>query len=88
MLEDLTQLTAVQYAPKVRVNGLAPGPVKGISGQPRHQEAGLAKHMPLRFLPETDDVADGIIYLLGAQSVTGQVLFVDSGRHLGRGVFS
>lgn len=87
MLEDLTQLGAVEYAPRIRVNGVAPGPIKGISGRPRAEEAGLAKHLPLRHLPEADDVADAVLYLLGAGSVTGQVVYVDSGRHLGRAVY-
>jgi pteridine reductase len=88
MLADLTQLAAVEYAPRVRVNGVAPGPVKGISGRPRAQEADLVKHMPLLRLADADDVADAVLYLLGARSVTGQTIYVDGGRHLGRGVFA
>ncbi|MEA3190789.1 MAG: hypothetical protein QOD77_1371 [Thermoplasmata archaeon] len=82
MLADLTRLCAVQFAPKATVNGVAPGPVK-MGTDLDH----LAKHLPMRKLPHPDDVADAALYLLGAPAVTGQVLHVDGGRHLGRAVY-
>ncbi len=86
MLADFTRLCAVEYAPAVTVNGVAPGPVS-----PPHDDASflerMRRHLPLRKTPTQDDVADAVLYLLGARSVTGQVLFVDSGRHLGKAVY-
>ena len=39
---------------------------------------------PLKRNPGPDDIADAALYLLGARNVTGQVVFVDGGRHLVR----
>ncbi|MEQ1687090.1 MAG: SDR family oxidoreductase, partial [Sphingopyxis sp.] len=42
----------------------------------------VAALMPLGRLPRPDDVADAILYLIGAGSVTGQTIFVDGGANL------
>lgn len=88
MLADLTQLSAVRLAPDITVNGVAPGPVLPQKGQGTAILARWAKHLPLQRTPTPDDVADAALYLLGARSVTGQILYVDGGRHLGRAVYA
>lgn len=87
MLADMTQLLAVQLAPSVTVNGVAPGPVLPPPGQGDEVLARWAKHLPLQHTPTPDDIADATVFLLASASVTGQVLYVDGGRHLGKGVF-
>ena len=86
LLADLTRLSAVAYAPRVTVNGVAPGPVTDPPGEAGFLER-IRKHLPLRRTPTPGDVADAVAYLLGARNVTGEVLFVDGGRHLGRAVY-
>lgn len=91
MLADLTRLCAVEYAPRITVNGVSPGPVlppedaQGRSDPEFLQR--LAKHLPLRSTPTPRDVAETVVHLLGARSTTGQVVDVDGGRHLGRAVY-
>ncbi len=87
MLADLTQLSAVEFAPHITVNGVAPGPVLPPAGEGLGTLARWAKHLPLQRTPSPDDVADAALFLLGARSVTGQVIYVDGGRHLGRAVY-
>lgn len=76
-LRDETILAAMRWAPIVRVNAVAPGPVLAPVGV--HEPAG---EMPLAQRPTPDDVADAVAYLLGAESVTGVILPVDAGQHL------
>lgn len=80
-LADLTRLAAVELAPAFTVNGVAPGPVllpPDETGKPRDK----AGKIPLGRRPTPDDVADAVLTLLRADSVTGQILFVDGGQHL------
>jgi NAD(P)-dependent dehydrogenase (short-subunit alcohol dehydrogenase family) len=93
MLADLTRLCAVQFAPGVRVNGVSPGAVLGPSNRPMTAEeekeflARMAKHIPLRRTPTPEDIAEAVVFLLSARAVTGTVVEVDGGRHLGRAVY-
>jgi NAD(P)-dependent dehydrogenase (short-subunit alcohol dehydrogenase family) len=78
----LTRMTALEFAPDVRVNGVAPGLILPPPGQ---DESYLAKHgktVPLRRHGTVADVTEAVLYLLRSEFVTGQVLFVDGGRHL------
>jgi hypothetical protein len=87
VLAEMTRLQAVEYAPKLRVNGVAPGPILPPEGDAEAMLDRVSKHLPLRKSPSPDDVADAVLYLLGARGVTGEVLHVDGGRHLGRAVY-
>lgn len=80
-LAELTRLAAVELAPKFSVNGVAPGPVllpADEIGKPRDK----AGPIPLNRRPTPDEVAEAVLYLLRADAVTGQILFVDGGQHL------
>lgn len=65
------------WAPRVRVNGVAPGPVLVPEGV---REA--AGELPLGRRPTVEDVAQAVVFLCKSQSITGQILFVDGGQHL------
>jgi pteridine reductase len=74
----LTRVFARALAPEVRVCGVAPGPVAVEAGQ----EERRAAETLLRRIGSPDDVAEAVLYLAGADFVTGTSLFVDGGRHL------
>jgi pteridine reductase len=81
-LEAVTRQLAVQLAPRVRVNAVAPGAVLPPDDWPEAARLEFEAGTPLRRLGSPDDVAQAVVYLAAAPYVTGQVLFVDGGRHL------
>jgi NAD(P)-dependent dehydrogenase (short-subunit alcohol dehydrogenase family) len=85
-LAGATELLAAALAPRVRVNGIAPG-LSLISGDQSEDDfRRLVDRTPLGKGSSPDAIADALAYLLRADVVTGQVLFVDGGRRLaGRG---
>ena len=85
-LAAATTLLAQAFAPAVRVNAVAPGLTLASGDQSADEFAGVARANLLQRPVGAEAVADGVAYLLGAQSVTGQTLFVDCGqRFLKRG---
>jgi NAD(P)-dependent dehydrogenase (short-subunit alcohol dehydrogenase family) len=81
-LKEITTLTALEFAPILQVNGVAPGAVMPPEGFGDDYLQGLTRDLPLKRRGYPGDIADAILYLLGASFVTGQVIFVDGGRHL------
>ena len=74
----LTRVFARALAPEVRVCGIAPGPVDVEPGQEERRSAETL----LGRIGSPEDVADAVLYLLGAEFVTGTTLVVDGGRLL------
>jgi pteridine reductase len=74
----LTRVFARALAPEVRVCGIAPGPVAVEPGQ----EERRAAETLLGRIGSPDDVAGAVVYLVGAEFVTGTTLVVDGGRLL------
>jgi NAD(P)-dependent dehydrogenase (short-subunit alcohol dehydrogenase family) len=78
-----TQTMAQALAPRIRVNAIAPGPVLRASGQSEADFAREARDTLLQQPVSTDDVTAAIRFLLDAPSITGQVIALDAGQHLG-----
>ena len=78
-LADFTAAAAVDMAPRFTVNAVAPGPVLPPADTDLSEPAGPTP-LATRCLPR--DVADAVLYLARAVTVTGQILYVDSGQHL------
>lgn len=85
-LAAATELLAVSLAPRVRVNGIAPG-LSLVSGEQTEADfRRLVDRTPLGKGSSPDAIARALAYFLDVDVVTGQVLFVDGGRRLaGRG---
>jgi NAD(P)-dependent dehydrogenase (short-subunit alcohol dehydrogenase family) len=66
----------------VRVNAVAPGLTIATPDYDDKQMERLAQLMPLRALPQAGQVAQAVLYLAQADSVTGQVIAVDGGAHM------
>jgi NAD(P)-dependent dehydrogenase (short-subunit alcohol dehydrogenase family) len=81
-LKELTSLTALEFAPGLQVNGVAPGAVLPPEELDEDYLEGLTADLPLKRRGYPKDIADATVYLLGASFVTGQIIFVDGGRHL------
>jgi 3-oxoacyl-[acyl-carrier protein] reductase len=78
----MTQSLARAFGPDVRVNAVAPGPIKTRWLEGREaQIATFLEQAPLGRAADPDDIADAIVYLAtGTTLTTGQVLVVDGGR--------
>jgi hypothetical protein len=78
----LTEIMAREFAPGITVNGIAPGLILPPPGKDQGWLDELAKTVPLKCHGDPGDIADAVLYLLKSDFVTGQVIFVDGGRHL------
>lgn len=79
---DLLRVLAVELAPLVRVNAVAPGMILPPDDAPNAFE-GLERSNPLERIGTVDEVVDAVLFLLHAEYTTGQIIYVDGGRHLG-----
>jgi len=66
-------------APKIRVNAVSPGHTLASNSQTNEGFQRAQSTSPLGYGPGPEDIADAVCYLMGANSVTGQVIYVDSG---------
>jgi NAD(P)-dependent dehydrogenase (short-subunit alcohol dehydrogenase family) len=82
-LIHLTRQLAIELAPAVRVNALAPGVIKTSFSRAlyAHDESGVAARQPMARLGTPDDVAAAALFLLSDASswMTGEVIVVDGG---------
>ncbi|NLX13543.1 MAG: SDR family oxidoreductase [Phycisphaerales bacterium] len=82
MLYTLTRLLAVEFAPKIKVNAVAPGLILPPPGQDEAYLEQLKTSNPLQRYGRAQDIAEAAVFLLRSDFITGQVIFVDGGRHL------
>lgn len=89
---NLTRTLAVEWAPKVRVNAVAPGPVftEGAFGNlAMAPELGqrIIDGVPMKRLGEPEEIAHGVLFLHSSPYVTGECLTVDGGQWLNHPMF-
>ena len=75
----LTDTLARSLAPKIRVNAVSPGHTLASNSQTNEGFQRAQSTSPLGYGPGPEDIADAVCYLMSANSVTGQVIYVDSG---------
>ena len=82
-LGTLTKTSAMSLAPNIRVNGISPGPtIKNKRQSDKHFMAQW-KSTILKKKVKIDDICNSVKYLIENESVTGQIISVDSGQSLG-----
>lgn len=79
----MTQNLALALAPRVRVNAIGPGPTLPSPRQSQEQFDRQAARVPLGRGAGAEEIADGVRYILAAPSLTGQMIALDGGQHLG-----
>ncbi|MFW6158915.1 MAG: SDR family oxidoreductase, partial [Planctomycetota bacterium] len=82
MLFSLTRMMALEFAPAVRVNAVAPGLILPPPGRDRAYLERLKSSNPLNRVGTLGQVTEAVLFLLGNEFVTGQVVFVDGGQHM------
>ncbi len=82
-LWTLTRTLALALAPRVRVNAVGPGPTIASARQSEEQFARQWSSVPLRRRVMPREIADAVRFILDAPSMTGQMIAVDGGQHLG-----
>lgn len=82
-LWTLTQTMALALAPRIRVNGIGPGPTSPSPRQTPEQFVQQCKLMPLRRGTSPQEIAAAMRFILSAPAMTGQMIALDGGQHLG-----
>ncbi|HUN46601.1 MAG TPA: SDR family oxidoreductase [Stellaceae bacterium] len=82
-LWTLTQSLALALAPRIRVNGIGPGPTLPSPRQSEEQFRRQWEAMPLRRPTSPEEIADAVRFILAAAAMTGQMIALDGGQHLG-----
>jgi pteridine reductase len=83
-LAELTKMLALELAPSVRVNGVAPGFILNpIDKKTSYKDVqSLIKKIPLQTKGDVENILQAIDFLMLNKFVTGQVLFIDGGASL------
>jgi NAD(P)-dependent dehydrogenase (short-subunit alcohol dehydrogenase family) len=84
-LWTLTQTMALALAPRIRVNGIGPGPTLPSPRQSEEQFARQCASVPLRRGTSPEEIVAAIRFILSASAMTGQMIALDGGQHLGWG---
>lgn len=79
----LTQTLALALAPRIRVVGIGPGPALPSVRQTEAQFAAQVTALPLERGTSPEEICAALRFLLAARSVTGQMIALDGGQHLG-----
>lgn len=82
VLLTLTRMLALELAPAIAVNAVAPGLILPPSGEDESYLKKLAHCNPLNRYGDPEQVADAVLFLLRSRFVTGQVIYVDGGYHM------
>ena len=81
-VEMLTRVAALELAPEIRVNAVAPGPVLKPDHMPRERWDQITSSLPLARGGDPKDVARAVIFLFENDFLTGETLVVDGGNML------
>lgn len=81
-LWTLTQTAALALAPRIRVNGIGPGPVLPSTRQTKADFEKQVVALPLARGPGVEEICTTVRFILSAKSMTGQMIALDGGQHL------
>ncbi|MBC8304974.1 MAG: SDR family oxidoreductase, partial [Pelagibacterales bacterium] len=81
-LYTLTKTSAISLAPKIRVNGIAPGPTLKNKRQSEKHFKKQYLGIPLKRKVDVSEICNAVDFFIKNKSITGQVLAVDGGQNL------
>lgn len=82
LLGEATKLAARQFAPRMRVNGISPGPVFPPAGLEHLKMEKTLSTLPLARPVDPGELAEAVYLLATSRSMTGSILNVDCGQSL------
>ena len=82
MLFTLTRMMALEFAPAIRVNAIAPGLILPPEGKTEAYLEQYAHTNPMQTYGNPRDIAGAVLFLLTTGFITGQTIYVDGGRHM------
>lgn len=86
-LVEFIKMAALEFAPVIRVNGVAPGVVMPMDSRSAEYIAWRIDNIPLKMQGDTSHITRTILYILQNEFVTGQIFVVDGGEainHIGK----
>lgn len=79
----LTQTLALALAPRIRVDAIGPGPTLPSVRQTVEQFREQCQNMPLRRGTTPEEIAEAVQFIIRSPAMTGQMIALDGGQHLG-----
>ena len=83
-LWDLTQMAALELAPEIRVNAIAPGVTLTPVDKDENYLLNLARNIPMKKPGGLEPILKSVDFILENNHLTGQLLFADGGENLGQ----
>lgn len=81
-LWTLTRMAAVELAPYIQVNAIAPGPILSSQDADAESFQRVVAATPLGRAGKPQDIADTLLFLVHQEYITGEMICVDGGEHL------
>ena len=85
-LWEITKMAALELAPEIRVNAIAPGVTLPPENEDENYLENLAKDIPMKKPGGINPILKSIDFILENNHLTGQILFADGGENLGRNI--
>ncbi|QIA06340.1 SDR family oxidoreductase [Draconibacterium halophilum] len=83
-LWDLTKMAALEFAPDIRINAIAPGVTLPPEDEDEDYLEKLAQGIPMKKPGGVEPILKSLNYILENDHLTGQLLFADGGENLGK----
>jgi NAD(P)-dependent dehydrogenase (short-subunit alcohol dehydrogenase family) len=83
-LWELTKMAALEFAPGIRVNAIAPGVTLPPADKDENYLLELANKIPMKKPTGLDPILHSLDYIIKNDLLTGQLLFADGGENLGK----
>lgn len=86
-LFSFLKMMSLEFSPRIRVNGIAPGIILPERGKESESMLQYSEGNPLKRVGTPEEITETLLFLLKNTFITGQVIFVDGGRHLRGSVY-